>query len=113
MLMNLGSLVTIAAQAPRNLVVIVCVNGVYEVTGAQPIPGGGTVDFGLLARAAGFSATDRFTELEPWTAALPEVLTAPGPRLIELVVPAVKGIGGPRSPGPAAARAESFRQALG
>ena len=113
MLMNLGSLVTIAAQAPRNLVVIVCVNGVYEVTGAQPIPGGGTVDFGLLARAAGFSATERFTELEPWTTALPEVLTAPGPRLIELVVPAVKGIGGPRSPGPAAARAESFRQALG
>ena len=39
MLMNLGSLVTIAAQAPRNLVVIVLDNGVYEVTGAQPVPG--------------------------------------------------------------------------
>jgi thiamine pyrophosphate-dependent acetolactate synthase large subunit-like protein len=113
MLMNLGSLVTIAARAPRNLVVIVCVNGVYEVTGGQPIPGAGTVDFGLLARASGFPSTERFTELEAWTEALPEILTAPGPRLVELVVPPVKGIGGPRSPGPAAARAERFRQALG
>jgi phosphonopyruvate decarboxylase len=35
LLMNLGSLVTIAAEAPANLVVVVFVNGVYEVTGAQ------------------------------------------------------------------------------
>ncbi len=36
MLMNLGSLVTITAQAPANLTVILFDNGVYEVTGVQP-----------------------------------------------------------------------------
>ena len=39
MLMNLGSLVTMTAQAPPNLTVIVFDNGVYEVTGGQPTPG--------------------------------------------------------------------------
>ncbi|HUE15901.1 MAG TPA: thiamine pyrophosphate-dependent enzyme, partial [Planctomycetaceae bacterium] len=36
MLMNLGSLVTITAQGPPNLTVILFDNGVYEVTGVQP-----------------------------------------------------------------------------
>src|SRR5439155_23105294 len=39
LLMNLGSLVTIGGMAPKNLIVVVCQNGVYEVTGGQPIPG--------------------------------------------------------------------------
>ena len=39
MLMNLGSLVSIAGAGATNLVVLVFDNGVYEVTGAQPTPG--------------------------------------------------------------------------
>jgi thiamine pyrophosphate-dependent acetolactate synthase large subunit-like protein len=35
LLMNLGTLITISAQAPPILVVIVFVNSVYEVTGAR------------------------------------------------------------------------------
>src|SRR6187401_2560472 len=35
MLMNLGCLVTITAANPRNYVLIVCDNSVYEVTGRQ------------------------------------------------------------------------------
>src|SRR5215216_3083981 len=38
MLMNLGSLVSIAAAGTTNMIVIVFENGVYEVTGSQPIP---------------------------------------------------------------------------
>ena len=38
MLMNLGSLVTISACAPANLVILLFDNGVYEITGAQPTP---------------------------------------------------------------------------
>ncbi len=112
MLMNLGSLVTIAALAPRNLLVIVCVNGVYEVTGAQPIPGAGTVDFAAMARAAGFPTTHRFDDLGHWSRALPDLLGAPGPTLVELAVDGVKGIGGPKSPGPAGPRARHFIAAL-
>ena len=39
LLMNLGTLVTISAESPANLIVVVYDNGVYEVTGAQPTPG--------------------------------------------------------------------------
>ena len=38
MLMNLGSLVSIAGAGATNLVVLVFDNGVYEVTGSQPTP---------------------------------------------------------------------------
>src|SRR5215475_8647513 len=50
MLMNLGSLVSIAGAAPSNLIVVVFDNGVYEVTGAQPTPARNEVDFAMIAR---------------------------------------------------------------
>ena len=119
MLMNLGSLVTIAAAAPANLVVILFANGVYEVTGAQPIPGAATarstgtnVDFVGIARASGFRAVFRFSQLAEWTAELPKVLDAPGPVFAVVEVAPVPGAPGPRSPGPAAARARTFMAAL-
>ena len=39
LLMNLGTLVTIAEVAPPNLIHFVCENGTYEANGAHPIPG--------------------------------------------------------------------------
>ena len=73
MLMNLGSLVTITARAPRNLTLILFDNGVYEVTGAQLTPGSGAaatdgrnVDFAGLARASGFERVYEFDELDRW-----------------------------------------------
>ena len=38
LLMNLGTLVTIAHAAPANLVHCLCRNGTYETNGAVPIP---------------------------------------------------------------------------
>ena len=38
LLMNLGSIVTIANASPRNFVHCVCENGTYETNGAVPIP---------------------------------------------------------------------------
>ncbi len=114
MLMNLGSLVSVAAESPPNLVVVVFDNGVYEVTGGQPTPGAAAgVDFVALARAAGFRATFRFTEIDRWRAQAPEVLTAGGPVFVALEVAAVVGAPGPRSPGPAAERARAFRARVG
>jgi thiamine pyrophosphate-dependent acetolactate synthase large subunit-like protein len=119
MLMNLGSLVTIAAAGPRNLVIIVLANGVYEVTGAQPLPGtqtaqspGASVDFMGLARASGIRAVLRFADVADWTAKLPDVLRAEGPVFVLLDVAPVPGAPGPRSPGPGAVRARAFRDAL-
>jgi thiamine pyrophosphate-dependent acetolactate synthase large subunit-like protein len=79
MLMNLGTLVTIAAYDARNLVLFVLENGTYEITGNQPIPGVGRIDFPGLARAAGFPRVYSFNRDVGYEAALPEILTAEGP----------------------------------
>lgn len=120
MLMNLGSLVTITAEQPSNLVLIVCDNGVYEVTGAQPTPAspsgrlrGDRVDFLALARGAGFSSLFRCSTLPEWREQVRSALSgAGGPTFVLLDVDPVPGAGGPRSPGPAPARARQFIAAV-
>lgn len=119
MLMNLGSLVTITAAAPPNLVLIVLDNGVYEVTGAQPTPGasagradGSSVDFAAMARACGFGRVLRIADIDVWKRELRSTLDAPGPTCIVLDVTPVPGAPGPRSPGPAGERGRRFMEAL-
>lgn len=79
LLMNLGSLVTIAEAAPANLVHFVVENGSYEANGSHPIPGKGQVAFAEMARAAGYAAVYDFDGLNRFSASLPEVLATPGP----------------------------------
>jgi len=62
LLMNLGSLVTIAAAAPKNLVHFVAHNDTYEANGGHPIPNP-KVDFANIARSAGYAATYDFSDL--------------------------------------------------
>lgn len=119
MLMNLGSLVTITSQAPKNLVVLLLDNGVYEVTGAQPTPGsaqgrslGHSVDYAAIARGVGFPSVYRFRTADAWTTGAAEALGAQGPVFIWLDVRPVPGRAGPRSPGPAAERARAFMHTL-
>ena len=53
-LLNLGSLVTIAGSGAENLSLIVFNNGCYESSGGQPLPGNDT-DLTMLARGAGIA----------------------------------------------------------
>jgi sulfopyruvate decarboxylase subunit beta len=53
LLMNLGSLATIAREAPPNLCLIVLDNRVYGSTGNQPTARADETDIAALARAAG------------------------------------------------------------
>jgi sulfopyruvate decarboxylase subunit beta len=78
LLMNLGSLVTIAAQAPKNLVHFVAQNSCYEANGSHPIPNT-KVDFAGLARSAGYAATYDFSELSAFEQQVGHVLDQPGP----------------------------------
>jgi sulfopyruvate decarboxylase subunit beta len=112
MLMNLGSLVTIAAAAPANLVVLLFDNGVYEVTGAQPVPGAGAVDYARIALGCGFGRAHRYSDVAAWEAAIPDVLGASGPTFVTLDTLPEPGRPGPRSPGPAGERGRLLREAL-
>jgi len=119
LLMNLGTLVTIGSQAPPNLVVIVFVNGVYEVTGAQVTPaaagrlaGAGSIDFRGIAKACGIRSVYGWSTLDEWRSGIEEALTACGPTVVILHVPVVPGAVGPRSPGPTSERAQRFMRAL-
>lgn len=113
MLMNLGSLVSIAGAGATNLIVLLFDNGVYEVTGAQPTVGSGRVNFAEIARGAGFRSVFEFAELDAWRREIGAVLSAGGPVFAWLKVAPVLGIPGPRSPGKAGPRAQGFREALG
>ena len=79
LLMNLGTLVTIAGQSPSNLYHFLLRNGVYANTGGQPTPGAGTVDFVGLARDAGYSALYEFDDLESLATEAEAVLAQDGP----------------------------------
>jgi phosphonopyruvate decarboxylase len=86
LLMNLGTLVTIANAAPPNLLHCLCQNGTYETNGSVPIPGAGRVDFPALARAAGYPAAYQFDDVGAWDQALPDLLRQPGPVFVDLQV---------------------------
>ena len=79
LLMNLGSLVTVAEVGPGNLVHFVVENGTYEANGGHPIPGKGRVDFAGFARDAGYREVHSFDGLNRFSAMLPDLLAARGP----------------------------------
>src|SRR5579871_1230140 len=62
LLMQLGSLVTIAGAAPANLFHFVFENGVYETSGSQPLPAEGRVDLTQMAAAAGYAHALQFED---------------------------------------------------
>jgi sulfopyruvate decarboxylase subunit beta len=86
LLMNLGSLVTIANAAPRNFLHCLCLNGSYETNGAVPIPGRGRISFAALAREAGYRKTLTIKDLPEWESSVPGLLKEEGPVFVELHV---------------------------
>ena len=78
LLINLGTLVTIGAAAPKNLVHFVARNGVYEANGGHPLPQR-DVDFTGLAQAAGYAHCAEFKDLAAFEAALDAILAQDGP----------------------------------
>ena len=86
LLMNLGTLVTIAHAAPKNLVHCLCQNGTYETNGAVHLPGRGKVSFTGLAREAGYPQTYTFEHLDAWERAVDRILQEDGPLFVDLHV---------------------------
>jgi len=112
MLMNLGSLVTIAHH-PANLYLLIIDNGHYEVTGGQPTAGAGHTDFAGLARAAGIRRVHSFDNVQTWRAGAAEALSGNGPVVIWLKVEAKMGQKTPSPPRLMAEQIDRLKQALG
>lgn len=86
MLMSLGTLATAVDAGASNYLLIVSDNGEYEITGNQPVPGAGRVDYAGLARAAGFREVFFFDDARAWATSLPQLLTMLGPTFVHLRV---------------------------
>jgi thiamine pyrophosphate-dependent acetolactate synthase large subunit-like protein len=119
MLMNLGTLVTITAEAPANLLLVVCDNSVYEVTGGQSTaaaqrvrPAELAVDFCQIARGCGFASAHQFKRIEDWRLAAPAIVAARGPTFVLWQVEPIPGGEVPRSPAPPPDRARSFAESF-
>jgi thiamine pyrophosphate-dependent acetolactate synthase large subunit-like protein len=81
MLMGLGSLATIAVQAPKNLAIVVIDNEHFGETGMQPTHTGAGVDLAAMATAAGFPTTAVATDEGSLARVTSLVREAPGPIL--------------------------------
>lgn len=86
MLMSLGTLATVVGAAPGNYVLFVADNGEFEITGHQPVPAGGRVDYATIAEAVGFREVFRFSDPRAYAEAVPSILSLPGPTFVHVVV---------------------------
>ena len=82
LLMNLGSLATIAWTRPANLVLIVWDNQVYRTTGGQDTATAHGADLEATARAMGATATATVTTGEAFAAAIERSRAETGPWVI-------------------------------
>jgi len=91
LLMNLGTLITIANMAPPNLIHFVFENNTYRTSGGQPIPHAGKISYTGLAAAAQYANVHEFTTLESLENDIESVMNQAGPTFICLKLPATRG----------------------
>jgi thiamine pyrophosphate-dependent acetolactate synthase large subunit-like protein len=93
LLMQLGSLSTIAALAPKNLIMIVMDNGLYQITGAQPTPAAARSDLVAIAAACGISNSAWAADEQDFERLVDQSLSASGPMLIGVRIDDKPGVG--------------------
>ncbi len=94
LLMNLGTLVTIAAAAPKNLVHLCFHNGSYEANGGHPLPKR-DVDFAGMARSAGVKHVHTLDDFRNFEQQIGGILKQEGPVFADLLIE--QGPIGPRA----------------
>ena len=93
LLMQLGTLSTIATLAPKNLTMVVMDNGIYQITGAQPTPAAATADLVAIAQASGLANSTWAADEEDFERLIDQSLAADGPMLIGVRIDDKPGIG--------------------
>jgi thiamine pyrophosphate-dependent acetolactate synthase large subunit-like protein len=81
-LMNLGSLTTIASLAPENLTVVIWDNGLYQITGNQSTATATATDIVAVAAGAGIEQSHWATDEARFEKLVYQALNTPGPHFI-------------------------------
>ncbi len=82
LLMNIGSLATVASAAPQNLSIICIDNGQHGETGGQKGHTAERTDLELMAKGAGISAVMTISRPEELETAARFLTESPGPRFL-------------------------------
>jgi sulfopyruvate decarboxylase subunit beta len=82
LLLSLGILTTVAAQAPKNLGVIVFDNACYESIGGAPTATATGADLAMIARGCGVRDASKVTELDAFRTAAQRAISEPGPIVV-------------------------------
>src|ERR1700746_2436993 len=93
LLMQLGSLSTIATLRPKNLTMIVMDNGIYQITGAQPTPAAGVADVVAIATGSGLANSAWAADEKDFERLVDVSLTASEPSLIAVRIDDKPGVG--------------------
>ena len=85
LMIKMGTLATIGAYAPKNLVHVVLDNGTYDSTGGQPTVSNG-VDFAAVAVASGYRQGIQVDDIAGFKKAVVEAMLDGGPTLIHMKI---------------------------
>lgn len=93
LLMQLGALSTIATLKPKNLIMIVMDNGIYQITGAQPTPAASVADIVAIATGSGLANSAWAADEEDFERLVDEAMSASEPSLIAVRIDDKPGVG--------------------
>jgi thiamine pyrophosphate-dependent acetolactate synthase large subunit-like protein len=93
LLMQLGSLSTIATLKPKNLTLVVMDNGIYQITGAQPTPAAAVADLVAIAIGSGVANSAWAADEEDFERLIDQSMKAVGPTLIGVRIDDKPGVG--------------------
>jgi thiamine pyrophosphate-dependent acetolactate synthase large subunit-like protein len=93
LLMQLGCLSTIAMLRPKNLIMVVLDNGIYQITGSQPTPAAASADLVAIALASGLANSSWAADEEDFERLIEQSLVADGPTLIGVRIDDKPGTG--------------------
>jgi len=93
LLMQLGSLSTIATLSPKNLTMVVMDNGIYQITGAQPTPAAANSDIVAIAVASGLSRSAWAADEEDFERLIDQSMSSDLPTLIGVRIDDKPGVG--------------------
>jgi thiamine pyrophosphate-dependent acetolactate synthase large subunit-like protein len=82
LLMQLGTLGTVASVGAKNLVIVIWDNGTYQITGAQPTLTSSCVDLVAMAKGAGLAQSAWAADESHFESLVDQALAGEGPRFI-------------------------------